>query len=77
MKKLFEKIRNQINGNELVKKVEELCGIERGQTFRNYHQSANHILHLLQEAGIPNVEKICFPADNSCHLKLGNHRDSL
>lgn len=63
MKKLFERIRNQINGNELVKKVEELCKIEQGQTFRNYHQSANHILHLLQEDGIPNVEKICFPAD--------------
>ena len=63
MKELFREFRTRINEAALVEKVEELCRIERDQTFTAYHRSVDHICNLLRAAGIPNVEKHCFPAD--------------
>ncbi|MBR2426304.1 MAG: AAC(3) family N-acetyltransferase [Lentisphaeria bacterium] len=63
MEELFYKIRNQINADDLVNKIAVLCKIEQGQTFRHYHQAADHVYRLLCDAGIPNVEKLAFPAD--------------
>ena len=63
MKELFEKIRGSIDGNALIAQNRELCRIERGQTFRNYHQSIEWICAAMKAAGLPNVEKVSFPAD--------------
>ena len=63
MKNLFDEIRRQINGREMQDKIEKLCQIEMGQTFRHYHQSIDQICAWMKEAGIPNVERMTFPAD--------------
>ena len=63
MKKLFQQIRSRLDGRAMVAKAEELCKIEQGQTFRHYHQSIDQICAWMKEAGIPNVEKLTFPAD--------------
>ena len=63
MEKTFEEIRCRLNPGEMQNKVEELCRIEMGQTFRHYHQSIDRICSWLKEAGIPNVERLTFPAD--------------
>lgn len=54
-----------IDGTELVRKTTELCHIERGQTFRHYHQAIDYICNLMRENGVPNIEKIIFPADGT------------
>ena len=63
MKKLFQQIRSRLDGRAMVAKAEELCKIEQGQTFRHYHQSIEWICKAMKAAGLPNVEKITFPAD--------------
>ena len=63
MKKLFQQIRSRLDGPAMVAKAEELCRIEQGQTFRHYHQSIDWICKAMKAAGLPNVEKINFPAD--------------
>lgn len=63
MESRYREIRGRIDEAELVRKTTELCHIEMGQTFRHYHQSIDHICRLMREAGIPNVEKLSFPAD--------------
>ena len=63
MKKLFQQIRSRLDGRAMVAKAEELCKIEQGQTFRHYHQSIDWICGAMKAAGLPNVEKITFPAD--------------
>ena len=63
MKELFKQIRSRLDGRAMVAKAEELCKIEQGQTFRHYHQSINWICAAMKAAGLPNVEKVNFPAD--------------
>ena len=63
MKKLFQQIRSRLDGRSMAARAEELCRIEQGQTFRHYHQSINWICNAMKAAGLPNVEKINFPAD--------------
>ena len=63
MKALFQEIRSRLDGSLMVEKTTELCQIEMGQTFRHYHRSIDHICVWLKEAGIPNVERVTFPAD--------------
>ena len=63
MKELFKKIRRQLDGEAMVQKAAELCRIEQGQTFRHYHQSVDWICREMKAAGLPNVEKLTFPAD--------------
>lgn len=63
MKELFKKIRNQLDGQLMMEKATELCRIEQGQTFRHYHQSVDWICNEMKAAGLPNVEKLSFPAD--------------
>lgn len=65
MKDLYQKIRSHLNSAELVEKTTELCHIEMGQTFRHYHQSIDYICNLMRKEGIPNVEKVNFPADGT------------
>ena len=47
----------------MVQKATELCRIEQGQTFRHYHRSIDWICKEMKAAGLPNVEKLTFPAD--------------
>lgn len=63
MKNMFDEIRTSLNADEMRNKIETLCRIEMGQTFRHYHQSIDRICAWLNEAGIPNVERLTFPAD--------------
>ena len=63
MKELFREIRSRIDSKAMVEKVEELCRIEQRQTFKAYEQSVEYICNLLRAVGIPNVEKLSFPAD--------------
>ena len=63
MKNMFDEIRGNLNADEMRNKIEKLCRIEMGQTFRHYHQSIDQICAWMNEAGIPNVERLSFPAD--------------
>ena len=63
MKELFQEIRSRMDGRALVGKAEELCQIERGQTFRHYHQAIEWICGAMKAAGLPHVERLTFPAD--------------
>ncbi len=65
MNRKFQDILSRIDGGELVRKTTELCRIEMGQTFRHYHQAIDRICSEMREAGIPNVEKLNFPADGT------------
>ena len=59
---LYEKILSGIDAGRMMRNTEELFALERGQTFSCYHASAQRTLEMLQELGIPNAEKIPFPA---------------
>ena len=59
---LYEKILSGIDADRMMRNTEELFKLERGQTFPCYHASAQKTFEMLQELGIPNAEKISFPA---------------
>ena len=40
MQDLYRYFRSRIDGDDLVKRVKELCRIEQGQTFRHYRMAA-------------------------------------
>lgn len=63
MHDLFLKLFNEINARTLMKHTEDMHNAEIGQTFKNYHKSAQHAKELMQEAGLHAVEIIEFPAD--------------
>lgn len=63
MDKLYSQILNSIDGDELVRRVKALNKIDRGQTFKHYHLSCEHILSELKKYGIPNAEIVTVPAD--------------
>ena len=65
MQTLYQQICSHINSAELVEKTTELCHIEMGQTFRHYHQAIDYICALMHKEGIPNVERLNFPADGT------------
>ena len=52
MKKLFYDFLNDIDAGDLIRRTEELCKFEAGQTFRAYHEAADHVLRkLLRKCG--------------------------
>ena len=63
MKSLYHQFRSLINGHTLAEKITELCRIEQGQTWRNYHASVEWICAAMREIGLPNVERLTYPAD--------------
>ncbi|MBO4633361.1 MAG: DUF4910 domain-containing protein, partial [Lentisphaeria bacterium] len=63
MENLFKKIRSHLDAQMMAEKTEELCRIEMGQTFRHYHQAIDWICAEMKKVGIPNVERLVFPAD--------------
>ena len=63
MKALYQDIKNRLDGKYMLNKSIELWKIEYGQTFSHYHQSIDWICEEMKAANIPNVEKVCVPAD--------------
>jgi len=59
---LYEKILSGIDADRMMRNTEDLFRLERGQTFPCYHASAQRAFEMLRELGIPNAEKISFPA---------------
>lgn len=55
--------RRQIDTGRLMQFTQELYQTELPQTFTAYHQVADKAVELLKRIGLPNVEKISFPAD--------------
>lgn len=63
MKKRVLKFLPQIDMTAIFDRTEQLFKLELAQTFEAYHASADKAVELLRNAGIPNVEKLTFPAD--------------
>ncbi len=63
MKTLYREFRTKIDADKILKDTEELLNLELGQTFSCYHASAQKAFEILRRTGIPNAEKISFPAD--------------
>lgn len=65
MRELYDRFRNEIDGEDLVARTRKLCLIEQGQTFRHYRMAAEHVLAELKKYDIPNAELLTFPADGT------------
>ena len=63
MKKLYQKFQKTIDPQRLMSRVRKLNALEHGQTFCDYHRSAEYVFSLLKEEKIPHVELLHFPAD--------------
>ncbi|MBO4345685.1 MAG: hypothetical protein J5833_08010 [Victivallales bacterium] len=63
MKSIYKRLFSEIDVRKMMRDTEALYSIERGMTFPCYHASAQKACEILRETGIPNVEKIAFPAD--------------
>lgn len=63
MRELYTQIRSQLDADKLYRNMADLYHLEFGQTFSNYHASAQRALAILKETGIPNAEIIQAPAD--------------
>ena len=63
MKELYRKFRAAVNGDRMLENCEALLKLELGQTVSCWHASAEKAFELLKQSGIPNAEKITFPAD--------------
>ncbi|MFA6929256.1 MAG: hypothetical protein WCT05_02935, partial [Lentisphaeria bacterium] len=63
MKQSYRHFLSSVQTESLLRHTGELLQLELGQTFSCYHASAQRTLEILQETGIPNAEKISFPAD--------------
>ena len=63
MKERFLKFRAAVDADRMLANCESLLKLELGQTISCWHASAERALELLKENGIPNAEKITFPAD--------------
>ena len=63
MRELYTQIRSQLDAEKLYRNMADLYRSEFGQTFSNYHASAQKALAILKETGIPNAEIIQAPAD--------------
>jgi len=59
----YQMFRQRLHAEEMLDNTNELLKLELGQTFPCYHASAEKALALLKRYGIPNAEKITFPAD--------------
>ena len=63
MKERYLKFRAAVDADRMLANCESLLKLELGQTVSCWHASAERALELLKENGIPNAEKITFPAD--------------
>jgi len=63
MRRTYEKFLQQVDGDELYRRTLELAAIEIGQTTPCHIRAAEYVKLQLEEAGIPQVERIDFPAD--------------
>lgn len=63
MKELFSMFFSRIDGQDLIRRTDQLCHIEAGQCFRDYHAAADHILSQIHVYHLPNAEKKFYPAD--------------
>ena len=63
MKKRVLNLLPQIDMAAIIDHTEQLLKLELPQTFEAYHASAEKAVELLRKQGIPNVEKLTFPAD--------------
>ena len=63
MKKFYSAIRKNLDRTAIMEEMKTLTSIETGQTFRHYHKAVDHIVDLMKQKGIPNVEKLEYPAD--------------
>ena len=63
MKGKFQDFLSTIDISRLMGNTERLLKHEICQTFEGYHASADETVRILQENGIPNIEKLTFPAD--------------
>jgi aminoglycoside 3-N-acetyltransferase len=61
--KKYEHFLRGIDGDSLIKNIEELSAIEFQQTFPAYKKAAHYVHDAIVRAGIPNAEMIMFPAD--------------
>ncbi len=59
----FRNFRDTLDIDSMLKNTEALLKCELPQNFSAYHAAADKTLELIQAAGIPNGEKITFPAD--------------
>lgn len=59
----YRELHSAIDVESLMRNTEALYNLEYCQNFRGYHASADKTVEILKAAGIPNVEKITFPAD--------------
>ena len=63
MKSFYEQLKSNMNPAGILEEMKTLTAIEMGQTFRHYHQSVDYIMDLMKQKGIPNAEKLEYPAD--------------
>lgn len=59
----FRKFRAEMDIDTLLSNTDALLKCELPQTFSAYHAAAEKTLDIIKASGIPNVEKISFPAD--------------
>ena len=59
----YEKILSGLDSSRMMKTTRELLELELGQTFSCYHASAQRAVEIMQEMGLPNVEKITYAAN--------------
>jgi hypothetical protein len=63
MKNCFLSLFDRIDMPRVLDETRQLFEIELPQTFDAYHASADKAVELLKKSGIPQVEKLSFPAD--------------
>ena len=63
MKTLYEQIKRKVDPAGIMEEMKTLTSIEKGQTFRHYHQAVDYIVDLMKRKGIPHAEKLEYPAD--------------
>ena len=56
-------MKKKVDPAGIMEEMKTLTSIEKGQTFRHYHQAVDYIVDLMKRKGIPNAEKLEYPAD--------------
>lgn len=69
MLQIYHELLNAISTERIMKDTADLTAIELGQTFPCYMRSTEHVIRLLNEAGIPNIERFSVPADGTTAIQ--------
>ena len=56
MKTLYEQIKRKVDPAGIMEEMKTLTSIEKGQTFRHYHQAVDYIVDLMKRKGIPHAK---------------------